>query len=328
MLFLNAAEVEQALPMGELIAIMKDAYAALSAGDVELPLRTRISVGHEDNIALFMPAYLNLGSQEGLCLKSVSVFPGNIEKGLPTIHAAVLALDPGTGKVEAILEGGRLTALRTGAASGAATDLLSRKDSRIGAIFGAGAQGRTQLQAICSVRDLEQVWIYDTNQESIQKFIEEMSGQDPIPKDLRIARTPKEAVRNADIICTATTSKEPVFSTTDIKPGVHINGIGSYTPDMIEIPPDIFGDAGIFVGSKRGALAEAGEILAAIDQKLIKQDQLVELGEVILSQKTGRTAQVQVTVFKSVGVAVQDVAATLLGLKNARDKGIGIELAW
>jgi ornithine cyclodeaminase/alanine dehydrogenase-like protein (mu-crystallin family) len=114
----------------------------------------------------------------------------------------------------------------------------------------------------------------------------------------------------------------------DIKPGVHINGIGSYTPEMIEIPPDIFGDAGIYVGSKQGVLAEAGEILAAIDQGLIKKDQLVELGEVILSQKTGRTEQEQVTVFKSVGVAVQDAAAPLLGLRNAREKGLGIELSW
>jgi len=328
MLFLNAAEVEQVLPMGELIPVMKDAYAALSAGQVDLPLRTRISVGHEKNVALFMPAYLNLGTHQGLCLKSVSVFPGNIDKGLPTIHAAVLVLDPDTGKIEAVLEGGRLTALRTGAASGAATDLLSRKDSRVGAIFGAGAQGRTQLLAICSVRELEQVWISDLHQESAQKFVEELSGQGPIPEDLRIAKSPREAVNNADIICTATTSKVPVFNSKDIKPGVHINGIGSYTPDMIEIPPEIFGDAGIFVGSKQGVLAEAGEILVAIDQNLITEDQLVELGEVILSQKAGRTELGQVTVFKSVGVAVQDAAAALLGLRNARENQIGKELSW
>jgi alanine dehydrogenase len=328
MLFLNAAEVKQALPMGELIAVMKDAFAALSTGDIELPLRTRITVGQDKNAALFMPAYLDLGNQQGLCLKSVSVFPGNSEKGLPTIHAAVIVLDPDTGTVEAVIEGASLTALRTGAASGAATDLLSREDSRVGAIFGAGAQGRTQLEAICSVRELEHAYIYDTNQESAQRFVEELSGQDPFPKDLRIAKSPKDAVRNADIICTATTSKVPVFNSMDIKPGVHINGIGSYTPEMIEIPPEIFGDASIFVGSKQGVLAEAGEILVAIDQNLITKDQLVELGEVILSQKPGRTDQDQITVFKSVGVAVQDAAASLLGLKNAREKGIGKELSW
>lgn len=328
MLFLNAAEVLQALPMGELIEVMKDAYAALSAGQVEIPLRTRIAVGQEINVALFMPAYLNLGNQQGLCLKSVSVFPGNIEKGLPTIHAAVLALDPETGSIEAVIEGASLTALRTGAASGAATDLLSREDSRVGAIFGAGAQGRTQLQAICTVRELEQVYIFDTNQVSAQQLVKESAGQDPIPQDVRIAGSPEEAVKNADIICAATTSKVPVFNSRDLKPGVHINGIGSFTPDMIEIPPEIFPDSAIFVGSKQGVMAEAGEILTAIAQNLITEDQLVELGEVILSQKTGRSDPDQITVFKSVGVAVQDAAASLLGLKNAREKGIGTELTW
>ena len=205
MLFLNAAEVEEALPMRDLIAAMKDAYAALSAGHVELPLRTKLTVGNEENIALFMPAYLYHGDQQGLCLKSVAVFPGNSESGLPIIHAAVLVFNPDTGQIEAFLEGGKLTALRTGAASGAATDILSRKESRVGAIFGAGVQGRTQLSAICSVRQLERVWIFDPNQERAQRFVEELSGQHPNLQDLRIANSPKEAVKDADIICAATT---------------------------------------------------------------------------------------------------------------------------
>lgn len=328
MIFLNAVEVEQALPMRDLIAAMKDAYLALSTGHVELPLRTRITVGNKENIALFMPAYLNHGNQQGLCLKSVSVFPGNSEVGLPTIHAAVVVFNPDTGQIEALLEGGMLTSLRTGAASGAATDILSRKESRVGAIFGAGAQGRTQLRAVCSVRELEQIWIYDLNRESAQMFVEELSGQGPIPEDLRIAESPREAVNNADIICAATTSKDPVFNSKDIKPGAHINGIGSYTPDMIEIPPEALQNAGVFVGSKQGVLAEAGEIRAAIERELIAEDQLIELGEVLAKQKPGRKSARQVTVFKSVGVAVQDVAAALLVLRNAREKGIGKELAW
>jgi ornithine cyclodeaminase len=328
MLLLNAAEVRQALPMLELIAVMKDVYAALSAGQVDLPLRTQVQVGDEDNIVLFMPAYLDSGDQRSLCLKSVSVFPRNTDKGIPTIHAAVIVLDPETGEMIAILEGGSLTALRTGAASGAATDLLSREDSRIGAIFGAGVQGRTQLQAICAVRNIEQAWVYDPIDVNAQLFVEELRGLDDVPNDLRIASSPREAVQKADIICTATTSKSPVFSSEDLKPGVHINGIGSFTPEMIEIPPDVLSLGRVFVGSKQGVLAEAGEILAAREQNLINENQIVEIGEVFQSIQTGRTDSEQVTVFKSVGVAAQDAGAAWLAYQNAIKLGIGRKLSW
>lgn len=328
MLFLNAAEVEAALPMIEAISAMKDAYRALSAGSVDLPLRTRISVKEEDGAVLFMPAYLNHVDQQVMCLKTVAVFPRNVERNIPTIHAAVVVLNAITGQIEALLEGGRLTAIRTGAASGAATDLLAREDSRVGAVFGAGVQGRTQLQAICSVRRLERVWIYDPNQDNALKLVDEFSGQGPIPKDLRIANSPEQAVKNADLICTATTATTPVFSDKDIKPGVHINGVGSYTPEMIEIPPQTIKRATVFVGSKQGVLAEAGEILAAINQGFLSADKLVELGEVIRQNEPGRIDQDQITLFKSVGVAVQDAAAALLVLKNARKMNIGNELSW
>jgi ornithine cyclodeaminase len=328
MLFLNAAEVEVALPMTEAISAMKDAYRALSAGFVDLPLRTRISVKDEDGVVLFMPAYLNLVDQQAMCLKTVAVFPRNVGRNIPTIHAAVVVLNAITGQIEAFLEGGRLTAIRTGAASGAATDLLAREDSHVGAILGAGVQGRTQLQAICSVRTLERVWIFDTNQENAQKFVEELSGQDPIPRDLRIANSPEQAVKDADLICTATTALTPVFSDEYLKPGVHINGVGSYTPEMIEIPLQTIKRATVFVGSKQGVLAEAGEILTAIDQGLLDENELVELGEVIRQNKPGRIDQDQITLFKSVGVAVQDAAAAFLVLKNARKMNIGNELSW
>jgi ornithine cyclodeaminase len=328
MLILNSSEVEQALPMQDLIDAMKTAYIALSAGHVDLPLRTKIAVGDTQNMALFMPAYLNHEDQEGLCLKTVSVFPGNTELGLPTIHAAVVVINSRTGQIEAILEGSRLTALRTGAASGAATELLSLKKSCTGAIIGAGVQGRTQLSAICSVRNLERVWVYDKDEDRALNYVNELMGRNPIPKDLRVASTPKEAVQDADIICTATTSTEPVFNSDDLKPGVHINGIGSYTPEMVEIPPGAFQGAGVFVGSKFGVLSEAGDILAAIEQGLIVEDQLVELGEVLTQQKVGRTSPDQVTVFKSVGIAIQDCSAAILVLKKARELSIGKHLEW
>lgn len=328
MLFLTASEIEKALPMEEVITSMKDAYAALSSGNAQIPLRTQLSLKEFDAFALFMPAYLHYGQQQVLSLKAVSVFPHNTDLDLPIIHAAVLVLDPQNGTLQAILEGSRLTALRTGGASGAATDMLARSNCQIGAIFGAGVQGRTQLQAICSVRSLERVWVFDPDRSRANELVEELAGQGPIPDDLRVADSSSQAVRNADLICTATTSQQPVFDAADLKSGTHINGVGSFKPDMIEISPDVIKKASIFVGSREGVLAEAGEILAAEQLGLIDRNDLVELGDVILQKTAGRVASDQITFFKSVGVAVQDAAAAHLALKNARKMGLGREINW
>jgi len=328
MLFLNAAEVELALPMDELIQSMKGAFSALSAGLAHVPLRTQIPVEEHKAVSLFMPAYVNTPELKALTLKAVSVFPDNPGLGLPTIHAAVLVVDQETGQVQALLEGGRLTALRTGAASGAATDVLSRKDSEVGAIFGAGTQARTQLRAICTARDLDMVWIYDPDREQAEKLIQEMKGKHPIPEDLQAAHSARQAVGEADVICTATTSTTPVFSDQDLKPGVHINGIGSYTPEMVEVPPETAGRALVVVGSREGVLAEAGEILQAIERGLLARGDLLELGDILNQEHKGRTAPDQITLFKSVGVAVQDAAAAHLALRNAREKGLGRKLSW
>jgi ornithine cyclodeaminase len=328
MLFLNAAEIEMALPMSEAIAAMKTAYIALSTGNVDVPLRTRITCQDNDGMALFMPVYLNHDNNKVLGIKTVSVFPKNSEKSIPIIHAVVIVLDAITGEINAVLEGSTLTAIRTGAASGAAADILSRENSQVGAIIGAGVQGRTQLQAICSVRNLEQVWIYDLNTNNAKSLMEDLAGQDPIPDDIRIADSPRQAVENADIICTATTSRKPVFDDEDIKPGVHICGVGSYTPEMIEIPPEVIQRAAVFVGSREGVLAEAGEIIESITQGFLENNDLVELGEVLDGSKPGRTNADQITIFKSVGTAVQDAAAASLAINNAKNRSIGTELNW
>ena len=328
MLFLNRREVEQALPMDEVIRAMKLAFSALSAGQVQLPLRTQIPVDEQDAVALFMPAYLHHPGRQALCLKAVSVFPGNQALDLPTIHAAVLVLDPKTGQVQALLEGSSLTALRTGAASGAATDLLARPGARVGAVFGAGIQGRTQLQAICEVRDLEQVWIYDLNPERARTLIEEQAGKGMVPKDLRLADSAAQAVASADVICTATTALDPVFSWEDLKRGVHINGVGSYTPEMVEIPPEGFRGSGAFVGSLEGVMEESGEVIMALDQGFLSQGEITELGKVINGNAPGRISADQITIFKSVGAAVQDAAAAHLALENARKGNLGQELVW
>jgi ornithine cyclodeaminase len=328
MLILNAAEVSRALPMEEAISAMKGAFQALTEGEVILPLRSQLTLDEKEANVLLMPAYLRADGGGTLGVKTISVFPENIEQGLPLLHAAVLVLDENTGAVRALLEGGRLTAVRTGAASGAATDLLARETCRVGAVFGAGVQSRSQLEAVCTVRNLEQVWVYDPNQNRTEAFIRDLAGRGPIPEDVRPAVSPAQAAAEADLICTATTSKEPVFKAVDLKPGVHINGVGSFTPEMVEVPPELVKAGSVFVDSREGVLEESGEVLAAVRQDLIDEEDLVELGEVLAGQSPGRVGPGQITFFKSVGIAVQDAAAAGLALKKAEELGIGQWVDW
>lgn len=327
MKILNATETRQALPMRATIEAMKAAYAALSAGDAQIPLRTALPIAPEEATSLFMPAYVhNRDAGNALTIKIVSLFPKNPARGLDFIQAAVLVLDPQSGKTLALLEGSTLTAVRTGAASGAATDLLARPDSRVVAIFGAGAQGRTQLEAICNVREIESVWIVDSDKARARKFADEMSGRAPIPADIRIAPDPQAALSNADIVCTATTSLTPVYRAADLRPGTHINGVGSYTLDMIENPPEMLLNASVFIDEKNAILAEAGEIVRAIRDYGFAPRKMIELGNVVLGQASARQSKEEITFFKSVGVAVQDAMAAQLALKNAAALGLGQEV--
>ncbi len=327
MLILNADQVREALPMPEAIQAVKRAYAALSAGDAVMPLRAHLPVEQRDGLTLLMPAYLH-GEGESLAIKIVSLFKGNPARGLPLIYGAVLVLDPETGAPQALLEGSALTAIRTGAASGAATDLLARPDCSTAAIFGAGVQGRTQLEAVCSVRTIQTVWVVDPNPEKVTTFIDEMAGKGSIPADLRPAESPEQAAAEADIICAATTSTHPVFPAEAVRSGTHINGVGSYTPAMIEIPPQLTAHAAVYVDQVEAAMEEAGELIAAVEQGLLHRNQLTELGAVLNGQVAGRTSEAQITFFKSVGVAAQDAAAAGMALQRARQFGLGQAVEW
>jgi ornithine cyclodeaminase len=329
MIVLNADEVRECLPMKATIEAMKRAYAALSAGQAEVPLRSQLRIPGSQAVNLFMPAYLRDNMGESLAVKIVSVYPQNEDLGLPMIHAAVLVLAAKTGQPLALLEGGTLTAIRTGAGSGAATDLLARPDVRVAAIFGAGVQARTQLEAVCSVRPIDLVWIYDPNPAQVEAYIAEMAGHGPIPDDLRRATSPDQAVADAEVICTATTSRVPVFPDRSLSPGVHINGVGSYTPEMREIPEATIERAFVVVDSRSAALAEAGDLIQPLHKGVITREQIeTELGEIAGGKKLGRASREQITIFKSVGVAVQDAAAAQLALQNAHAAGIGQEVSW
>jgi ornithine cyclodeaminase len=273
-----------------------------------------------------MPAYVKSQDGNALAIKIVSLFPTNPGRGLAYIQAAVLAFDPETGQAIALLEGSSLTAIRTGAASGAAIDLLARPESRVVAVFGAGAQGRTQLEAACTARQIETAFICDADRNKAALFAEEMSNKG-FAKDVRVALTPREAVENADIICTATTSLKPVFEDTYVKPGTHISGVGSYTPEMQEVPPGTLQRAKVFVDSRSASLEEAGDLIQPLRAGLFDESHICgELGEVLLGRVAGRQSAEEITYFKSVGVAVQDAMAAQVALSNARKMGIGKEV--
>ncbi|MEW6567821.1 MAG: ornithine cyclodeaminase family protein [Chloroflexota bacterium] len=319
---LTADDVRRALPMVEAIAAVKQAFAQLSQGQAEVPLRSRLAVESRQSVVLFMPAYLK--QTEDLAVKIVSVFPHNSTQGFPTIHALVVVVDPTTGRPAALLEGAALTAIRTGAASGAATDLLARPDATVAAIFGSGAQARTQLEAVCTVRTIRQVQVYGIDADSVRQFVSDMAGHGPIPHDVRPASTPAEAVEEADIVCTATTSSTPVFDGRLLRPGTHVNAIGSYTPAMQEVDAETLRRSLVVVDSRSAVLAESGDLMIPIQRGEFSPEGIhAELGEIVAGIRPGRTSTDQITFFKSVGNAVQDAAAARMALERAARSGLG-----
>jgi ornithine cyclodeaminase len=321
---LSNQDVKVAVPMREAIETVKRAFAQLSCGKATVPLRTHLPVKRYEGTTLFMPAYLS--ESDDLGLKVVSVFPHNLEKGLPTIFALVIVVEASTGRPLAVMDGTYLTALRTGAASGAAADLLARKESRVVAIFGSGAQARTQLPAVCEVREIERVFVYSLTREHAERFVSEMRGRGKIPKDVRVATSPAEAVMDADIICTATTSKTPVFDGRDVKRGALICGIGSFTPEMQEVDEVTVKKARVVVDSREACLAEAGDIVIPLRKGMIAEEDIAELGEILLGLSPGRRSEEEIFFFKSVGNAVQDVSVAKRALEEAKRLGLGVEV--
>ncbi len=309
---LTATDVKAALPMPKAIEAMKLAFGQFSSGEATVPLRGRL---HTDKgVTLLMPAFLQ--RSRDLAVKVVSVFGDNPSLGLPTVSALVLVLDAETGVPRAMMEGDSLTALRTGAAGGLAADLLARKDASIVALFGAGVQGRAQLAAACAVRPIREAMVYDSVPAAAARLVEEI-GTWPDGPRARVATSAAEAVRRADIVLTATTATTPVFNGSDLPSGVHITGVGSFTPEMQEIDASVIGRAYVVVDAREAAMAEAGDLInarAAID---------AELGEIVNNDKPGRQTDAQITLFKSVGLAAQDAAAAAAVLSAAENKGLG-----
>jgi ornithine cyclodeaminase/alanine dehydrogenase-like protein (mu-crystallin family) len=315
----SGEDVKKALPMKKAIEIMKEAFIQISKNKAIVPPRIHLNIPEHSGDSLIMPIYMPSNKRIGL--KLITLFDDNKAKNLPLIHALVLIFDATNGRPLAIMDGSYLTALRTGAGSGLATDLLARKNSKVATIFGAGIQGRTQLEAICSVRPIEKALIYDTNYQRANAFAKEMSEYLAI--NIEVGKSSDE-LQEADVISTATNSQIPVFSDLNLKIGVHINAIGSYKPHIREIPTETITRAKIFVDHKESSLVEAGDIIIPIKEGKIKEDYIIaELGVLILESKIGRKTDEEITIFKSVGNAIQDLVTANQVLVEADNQNLG-----
>jgi alanine dehydrogenase len=325
-LVLTRSQIRELVPMLDAIELMKTAFTELSAGRTVSPLRTVISLGDREGDALFMPAYVP--AMDALGLKTVSVFRRNPERGLPVIHAIVGLVDPQTGQPLAIMDGTYLTALRTGAVSGAAADLLARGDSHVLTAIGAGAQGVTQIAAICAVRPIERVIAVDVSEAALERLRQTLGNDWPeIESRLETTTDSGAAVREADIICTATTSRTPVFRDEDVRPGTHVSAVGAYTLEMQELPAGTVARATVVVDSVDAALAEAGDLIIPLRDGVVSREHFArELGMVASGTAPARASAEEITLFKSVGNAVQDVVVARRAVDRARERGLGIEI--
>ena len=316
---LGPDEIGRALPMGAAIAAMREAFVAHVEGSADGPPRTVLHTGLTRGATLVMPVALNAGDVPLLVVKVVSVFPANREKDIDSIHGTVIAIEAETGVPIAILDGASLTAIRTAAACGLATDLLSREDSAVLAIFGSGVHARTQVRAMREVRSIEEVRIYNPNTGSAVAMAEELAASAGPDCSFRVADSAASALAGADIACAATTSRVPVFENDAVPDGLHINAIGSFHAEDREIPGATVARAGVFVDDRDAALEEAGDLIIAMREGLVDADHVrSDLGSLLLGRAGGRSSEDEVTFFKSVGLAVQDAAATQAVLRALR----------
>lgn len=307
-IWLHAQEIEALLTMDDAIAAVEEGFRQLALGDVLLPQRVGVSLARYSGLGAAMPAYVG-GAIDCLGLKLVTLYPNNPDRhGLAAIQATLLLLDPRTGQLLAVMDAAALTALRTGAASGVATRYLARVDATTAAIFGAGVQGRAQLAAICAVRPIRQVWVLDRRPAAAAAFAAEMSGR----LGLKIEPTEdvQAAVAAAHIIVTATTSHEPLFDGRWLRPGVHINGVGSHSPAARELDTVTLQRAVVVTDQTSACLAEAGDLIIPMRAGALSETPVhAQLGEIIAGLRSGRVSDDEITLFKSVGLAIQDVAA-------------------
>jgi len=320
MLLLSENDVRALLPMDDLIQAMHSALAEFSSGRVQQPLRTVLEVGPRHAFFGVMPAFLPQSGALGT--KLVTVFGSNAALGLPTHLATIVLLDSSTGELLAVMDGRYITEARTAAVSAVSAKLLARADAGVMAILGSGVQARSHLRALSRVRTLREVRVWSPTVEHRRAFAEDMRDETTAP--IRPVATARDAVVDADLLVLATAAREPVVRSEWIADGAHIAAVGACRPDQREMDADLVGRARVFVDSRTGALAEAGDLVLAMREGRFEAGHIAgELGELASGGIPGRQSPSEITLFKSLGMAVEDVAAAHLVYVRATERGLG-----
>jgi ornithine cyclodeaminase len=320
-LILDSAQIRDLLPMPDCIELMADALSALARDEVFQPLRTIIRPPNARGLLGLMSAYRD-GDQGAFGLKAICVFPGNPSQGKDAHQGAVTLFSRETGELLALMNASEITAIRTAAVSAAATRLLAREDAQRLGIIGAGVQARTHLRALACVRPISHARVAARNLQHSQQLARELQHSFPFP--IEAVETNEEAVRNADLIVTATSSLEPVIKNDWLSPGAHVNAIGTHSPGSREIDSATMAVARIFVDRRESALNESGDYLLAAKEGVIGPESIAgEIGELLIGTKSGRTSASEITLFKSLGLAIEDIACAEYLYKKALAQGVG-----
>lgn len=322
LVLIKSSEIKKHFSMPEAINVMADAFASLSSGKSFVPQRYVTTMAGGNLHMLLKPVAVD--AEKRAAVKILSQKEMGTVKGAPAIVGIVMLMDTETGEILSIMDGEYLTALRTGAASGLATQYFANKDAETVAIYGCGAQGKTQLKAVAAVREIKKAYVFDRNRAAAESFVKEM--QLILDSDLQIAKN-NAVLKECDVICTATNAEEPLFFRDEIKAGVHINAIGSFKPNMQEIDPAILKEALLFTDQKESCIVESGDLIKAINEGYFTENHIRgDIGEYTLKQIDGRTSRSEITVFKSVGVAIQDYMVANRIYEKALLSGFGQEI--
>jgi ornithine cyclodeaminase len=318
---ISQADVERLLPMAECVDLMADALATLARGDAVLPLRSMVWLPDRSGMIGLMPGYL--GSPARFGLKIVSIFPGNHGTGYDSHQGAVLLFDPQVGSPLAVIDASAITAIRTAAVSGVATRVLARPDAGDLAILGSGVQAATHLEAMRAVRGVRRVRVWSRDPLHARRFAGRESERQQI--EIEPTTTAREAVEGADLICTTTASREPIVEGAWIAPGAHLNAVGACFATARELDTAAILRARVYVDRRESALAESGDILIPIQEGAFGEDHIVaELGDVLTRKAQGRAGARDVTLFKSLGIAIEDLASARHVLDQAIAQNVGV----
>src|SRR5262249_51931603 len=320
-LLLTEKDVRDVLTMDDLISGMETALDRFSGGSVRQPLRTVVDVASRHAFFGVMPAFID-GSGPALGAKLVSVYHSNLAQGLPSHLATIALFDPDTGALAALVDGRYITEARTAAASAAATKHLAREDAHVLAVLGSGVQARSHIDALVRVRPIDEVRIWGRDAAHVDRLIDELMPR--VRARMTRAASARDAVQGAGVIALVTASPEPVLLREWVTPGTHINAVGACRPNQREMDTALVKNARVFVDSRVGALAEAGDIVIPIKEGAIAESHIAgEIGDVCGGRVAGRRGAAEITVFKSLGMAVEDVAAAHLAFERASERGLG-----